>query len=152
MNPTINSYKRLVPGFFAPVNVSWGVENRSAAVRAIPAADHSQARIEVRRPGADANPYLALAAIAASVAAGSATGATPPPPLEGDVSGADPGAVPPLPASLEAAIAAFRQDAAAQELLGARFSEYYARTREWELRAWQQSVTDWERDRYALIT
>jgi glutamine synthetase len=152
MNPTINSYKRLVPGFFAPVNTSWGVENRSAAVRAIPAEDPGQARIEVRRPGADANPYLALAAIAASVAGGIEAAEEPPPPLAGDVSDLPAGEAAPLPASLEAAIRAFRQDAVAQELLGTRFSEYFARTREWELHAWQQSVTEWERARYALIT
>jgi glutamine synthetase len=150
MNPTINSYKRLVPGFFAPVNVSWGVENRSAAVRAIPAEDPAQARIEVRRPGADANPYLALAAVAASVAGGIDAGEEPPPPLTGDVS--ELGTAAPLPATLESAIQAFRQDTVAQELLGARFSEYFVRTREWELRAWQQTVTEWERARYALIT
>jgi glutamine synthetase len=152
MNPTLNSYKRLVPGFFAPVNVSWGVENRSAAVRAIPSEDAGQARIEVRRPGADANPHLALAAIVASIAGGLEAAEEPPAPLAGDVSAAPATEVPPLPASLEAAIHAFRRDARAQELLGSRFAEYYARTREWELRAWQQAVTDWERDRYSLIT
>jgi glutamine synthetase len=152
MNPTINSYKRLVPGFFAPVNASWGVENRSAAVRAIPAEDPSQTRIEVRRPGADANPYLALAAILASIASGIESELDPPPALQGDVSVLPARAVAPLPASLEAAIGCFRADDRAQELLGRRFSDYFVCTREWELRAWQQAVSDWERQRYALIT
>ncbi len=54
LNPTINSYKRLVPGYFAPVNVSWGVENRSGAVRVIRSDRPELCRIECRRPGADA--------------------------------------------------------------------------------------------------
>src|SRR5437879_10876395 len=63
LNPTINSYKRLVPGWFAPVNASWGVENRSCAVRAIVRPDHPElCRLDCRRPGADANPSLAIAA------------------------------------------------------------------------------------------
>src|SRR5207253_6723621 len=71
LNPTINSYKRLVPGWFAPINATWGVENRSCAVRAIVRPDHPElCRLECRRPGADANPYLAIAAIAASAADG----------------------------------------------------------------------------------
>ena len=70
LNPTINSYKRLVPGWFAPVNVSWGLENRSCAVRAIRGERPERWRIECRRPGADANPYVALAALVASAADG----------------------------------------------------------------------------------
>ena len=66
MNPTINSYKRLIPGWFAPVNASWGVENRSCALRAIWGDGPSKARIECRRPGADANPYLVLAGLIAA--------------------------------------------------------------------------------------
>src|SRR2546423_15678413 len=85
LNPTINSYKRLVPGYFAPVNVSWGLENRSAALRVIrSAAQPERCRIECRRPGADANPYLALAALVASAADGIRPGAAPPAPVEGD--------------------------------------------------------------------
>src|SRR5205814_4590309 len=92
LNPTINSYKRLVPGYFAPVNVSWGVENRSAALRVI------EGRIECRRPGADANPYLGLAALVASAADGIQRGLEPPEPIVGDASARDD--LPPLPNSL----------------------------------------------------
>ena len=63
-NPTINSYKRLVPGFFAPVNAAWGIDNRSAAVRVILPEHRAGSRVELRRPGADVNPYLGLAALA----------------------------------------------------------------------------------------
>ena len=146
LNPTINSYKRLVPGWFAPTNVSWGVENRSCAVRAITGARPELSRFECRRPGADANPYLALAAIAVSAADGMRRGAQVPEPVVGDAySRAD---LPLLPTSLEAALSAFEADASFREALGATFSDYYATSRRWELKAFQQTVTDWERSRY----
>jgi glutamine synthetase len=145
LNPTINSYKRLVPGWFAPVNATWGYENRSCAVRAIRSERAELWRFECRRPGADANPYLALAAIAAAAADGVRRGATPPDPLEGDAYAAD---VPELPTSLEASLAAFEADSAFREAIGKGFADYYAVTRAWELKAWRETVTDWERDRY----
>ena len=146
LNPTVNSYKRLVPGWFAPVNVSWGIENRSAAVRAIRSDRPERCRFECRRPGADANPYLALAALVASAADGIRRGGEPAQPVEGDASERDDLA--PLPGSLESALAAFEGDAAFREALGHEFSEYYAISRRWELRAWRESVSDWERERY----
>jgi glutamine synthetase len=145
LNPTINSYKRLVPGWFAPVNATWGYENRSCAVRAIRSERADLWRFECRRPGADANPYLAIAGIAAAAADGVKRDAQPPPPLEGDAYAAD---VPELPGSLEASLAAFETDDAFRQALGKSFSEYYAVTRAWELKAWRETVTDWERDRY----
>lgn len=147
LNPTINSYKRLIPGWFAPVNVSWGVENRSAAVRVISSREHPErCRIECRRPGADANPYLALAALVASVADGIEREAVPPPPVEGDAS--ERSDLPWLPRSLEGALAAFDVDEPLRRALGSEFSDYYATSRRWELEQWQQAVSDWERDRY----
>ena len=146
LNPTINSYKRLVPGYFAPVNVSWGVENRSAAVRVIRSDRRERCRIECRRPGADANPYLALAALVAAAAVGIRRGAEPPAPVTGDASTQP--ELPPLPGSLEAALQAFAADDVLREALGGRFSDYYAVSRAWELKAWQASVSDWERARY----
>jgi glutamine synthetase len=146
MNPTVNSYKRLVPGWFAPVNATWGYENRSCAVRAIRSARHELWRFECRRPGADANPYLALAAVAASAADGIRRSAEPPAPVEGDAY--ERSDLPELPGSLEAALAAFDADEVLRGALGERFSEYYATSRAWELKAWRETVTDWERDRY----
>jgi glutamine synthetase len=146
LNPTINSYKRLVPGWFAPINVSWGLENRSCALRVIRGSDPARARIECRRPGADANPYLALAALVASAADGIRRGAEPPDPVEGDAyARAD---LPALPGSLESALAAFRADDRLRAALGDKFSAYYATSREWELSAWREGVSDWERERY----
>jgi len=146
LNPTINSYKRLVPGWFAPINATWGYENRSCAVRAIRSPRPDLWRFECRRPGADANPYLALAAVAASAADGIRREAKPPDPIEGDAyARAD---LPELPGSLESALRAFDQDAVLRGALGERFAEYFATSRAWELKAWRETVTDWERDRY----
>ena len=147
LNPTINSYKRLVPGWFAPVNATWGVENRSCAVRAIVRADHPElCRLECRRPGADANPYLAIAAIAASAADGIKRELTPPDPIVGDAyARAD---VKELPGTLESALAAFESDDVLREALDERFSDYFVTSRRWEVKAFRETVTDWERDRY----
>jgi glutamine synthetase len=146
LNPTMNSYKRLVPGWFAPVNASWGPENRSTAVRAIRSPRPELCRLECRRPGADANPYLALAALVAAAADGIRRTAEPPAPVEGDAyERAD---LPELPGSLEAALRAFDEDAVLRKALGERFSDYYMTSRAWELKAWRETVTDWERQRY----
>jgi len=146
MNPTVNSYKRLVPGWFAPINATWGFENRSCAVRAIRSTRPDLWRFECRRPGADANPYLAIAAIAASAADGIRRELTPPAPIEGDAYALSD--LPELPGSLEAALGAFAADPRLRQALGTGFSEYYATSRAWELKAWREAVTDWERERY----
>ncbi|HEV2029039.1 MAG TPA: glutamine synthetase family protein [Candidatus Dormibacteraeota bacterium] len=147
LNPTINSYKRLVPGWFAPVNASWGVENRSCAVRAIVRKDHPElCRLECRRPGADANPYLALAAVVASAADGMKRQLSPPAAIEGDAYSRE--ELPELPGSLESAIQAFEADPVLRQALDQRFSDYYVTSRAWEVKAFRATVTDWERDRY----
>ncbi|GHE76525.1 glutamine synthetase [Amycolatopsis deserti] len=141
-NPTINSYKRLVPGYFAPVRASCGTDDRSFAVRAL-LRGSSSSRFELRRPGADCNPYLTLAAIAASIHFGLTEQSIPD---RGTVDRYDEA----LPASLESAIVEFRRrDAGVDKVLGAGFCEHYLRTREWELHAWQNTVTEWERERYS---
>ncbi len=147
LNPTINSYKRLVPGWFAPVNASWGVENRSCAVRAIVRKDHPElCRLECRRPGADANPYLAVAAVIASATDGIKRKLTPPAAIEGDAYTR--GELPELPGSLESAIHAFESDHVLRQALGEPFSDYFVTSRAWEVKAFRGTVTDWERDRY----
>jgi glutamine synthetase len=146
LNPTLNSYKRLVPGYFAPTNVSWGLENRLCAVRAIRSERPGLCRLECRRPGADANPFLALAAVVVSAADGLRRGLEPPEPLEGDAYSR--GDLAELPNSLESAIGAFERDGDFMELIGLEFSDYYLVSRRWELKAFQQTVTEWERARY----
>ncbi len=146
LNPTINSYKRVVPGWFAPVNASWGLENRSTAVRAIRSPKPNLCRFECRRPGADANPYLALAGVVASAADGIRREAKPPAPVEGDAYARDD--LPALPSSLESALRAFEADDVLRAALGEEFCEYFVISRRWELKAWQATVTTWERERY----
>jgi glutamine synthetase len=141
-NPVINSYKRLVPGYFAPVSAACGPDDRSFALRAL-LRGPSSSRFELRRPGADCNPYLTLAAIAASVHLGLSGEAVP---HREQIDRYDH----PLPMSLEAAIGEFRvRDAALDEILGTGFCTHFLRTREWELHAWQNTVSEWERHRYA---
>jgi glutamine synthetase len=147
LNPTINSYKRLVPGWFAPINATWGIENRSCAVRAIVRSDQPElCRLECRRPGADANPYLAVAAVAASAADGLKRKLTPPEPIVGDAYAR--GDAPELPGTLESAIQAFESDGVLRAALGDTFSDYYLTSRRWEVKAFRETVTEWERDRY----
>jgi glutamine synthetase len=146
LNPTVNSYKRLVPGWFAPINATWGYENRSCAVRVVRSSHPDLWRFECRRPGADANPYLALTAIAGSAADGIRRELTPRAPIEGDAYARSD--LPELPGSLESAIRAFEDDPVFRQSIGAIFSDYYATSRVWELKAWRETVTDWERERY----
>ena len=145
--PTVNSYKRLAPGSWAPTHVSWGVDNRTAAVRVVRGA--SATRIELRVPGADANPYLVAAAALASGLYGIAE-ALPLelPALRGNAY-AHAAGLTPLATHLAAATEALRRhrDGAA-ELLGAPFVDHFLRTRDWEWRRSEAAVTDWERARY----
>jgi glutamine synthetase len=145
-NPAINSYKRLVPGWFAPVSASWAVDNRAAAVRVVAGADPNSTHIELRRAGADANPHLVFAAAAASILLGLEHGDEPPEPLSpGDATGTSSGG--PLPSDLGAALLAFEADLELRSCLGERFCAHFEATRTWELEAWQKVVSDWERER-----
>jgi len=116
-------------------------------VRAIVRKDHPElCRLECRRPGADANPYLAIAAVAASAADGIKRKLTPPAPIEGDAYSRR--ELPELPGSLESALRAFQSDKVLRQALDERFSDYFATSREWEVKAFRETVTDWERERY----
>jgi glutamine synthetase len=141
--PTINSYKRTVPGAWAPINATWGVDNRTTAIRAIPGGPKST-RVELRLTGADINPYLA---IAASLAAG-LDGIERELPLPAPTVNAYTGDAPALPHTLAAAVCRFRQSQVARRWLGDEFVEHYAGTREWESRQFDKAVTDWELARY----
>ncbi len=141
--PTINSYKRTVPGAWAPVNATWGVDNRTTAVRAI-AGGRKSSRVELRVTGADINPYLAMAASLAAGLDGIERGLEPPPPTVNAYAGDAPA----LPRTLGEATALFRESHLAHEWLGAAFVDHYASTREWETRQYEKAVTDWELARY----
>jgi glutamine synthetase len=141
--PTINSYKRTVPGAWAPVNATWGIDNRTTAIRAIPGGAKST-RVELRLTGADINPYLAMAA---SLAAG-LDGIERELPLPAATVNAYAGDAPPLPRTLSEATSRFRQSQVARRWLGDDFVEHYAGTRDWESRQFEKAVTDWELARY----
>ncbi|MFK4381148.1 glutamine synthetase family protein [Bradyrhizobium sp. USDA 223] len=145
--PNFNSYKRLVPGCWAPICPSWGVDNRSCAVRAI-SGEPSVHRLEYRLAGADVNPYLALACAIGSGILGLETGVALPASIAGDASVEMTAR---LPQSLSEATSRFAQSAAANEVFGERFVEAFSCSRRWEWDAVQNRVTDFERRRYFEI-
>jgi glutamine synthetase len=144
-SPTVNSYKRYVPGVWAPLNASWGVENRTCAIRAIPGSAKST-RLEYRQTAADINPYVALAASIAAGLWGIEQKAPLPPPVEADASGR--GDLAPLPRTLRDATDRLARSERARSLLGEAFVDHYVRTRDWECRQYERAVTQWELERY----
>jgi glutamine synthetase len=146
--PTLNSYKRLVEGAWAPTTLTWGIDNRTTALRALP-IDEKACRLETRVPGSDVNPYLAMSACLASGLYGiqhklelqSATvgnGYT-------DLSHGK------LPGDLWDATQNMKNSPVATELFGAEFVAHFTATREWEWRQFAKNVTDWEFRRYFEI-
>ncbi|KAI9817437.1 MAG: hypothetical protein M1827_001047 [Pycnora praestabilis] len=151
--PTVNSYKRLVENFWAPVTVSWGLEHRAASIRLIapPTASPKATRFEVRVPGADANPFLVLAAILALGWRGVEQKMeikVPPLGKGEDVGGASDKGIR-LAKSLKESTERFmRKESVAREIFGDEFVEHFGGTREHEIRLWDEAVTDWEVRRY----
>lgn len=148
--PTINSYTRLIPGFWAPTDATWGVENRTTALRVIPGSEASQ-RVEYRLGSADANPYLAMAAAIASGLWGIEQRLEPDPPVEGNAYDRQHPPHQALPRTLWDAAQRLRGCAPARDLFGDDFVEHFAATREWEERQFRRHITDWELDRYFEI-
>ncbi|QFT56183.1 glutamine synthetase family protein [Microbulbifer sp. THAF38] len=148
--PTVNSYRRLVPGFWAPTGANWGVENRTTALRAIPGSEKSQ-RVEYRLGAADANPYLALAAALGSGLYGVMQQWQPSVPIEGNAYALAQEAQQELPTTLWDATQRLKNSETAHELFGSEFIEHFAASREWEEREYRRHVTDWELDRYFEI-
>jgi glutamine synthetase len=144
--PTVNSYKRLVKGSWAAVTASWGIENRTAALRVI---NHNEGgmRLETRIPGADANPYLS---IAASLAAGlygikNKLTLTTAPTLGSEYDNPN---NPRLPKTLDEAVQAMKHSDLPKALFGEGFVDHFIKTREWEWQQFTQQVTQWELKRY----
>jgi glutamine synthetase len=146
-SPFINSYKRYVPGVWAPLNATWGIENRTCGSRVILGPSDSAARIELRQTAADINPHVAMAAALGSGLYGIEHRIEPPPETSGDATAAGVDSLP-LPLTLEAAVAKLRQSKAAREVLGEGFVDHYIRTRDWECRQYNRSVSEWELRRY----
>jgi glutamine synthetase len=145
--PTPNSYRRFVPHSWAGTTATWGVDNRSAGLRAICRGDGAT-RVEHRQSGADANPYLAVSAALAAGLDGLQRGCEPAPPIDGDVYALVDGAVRPLPATLGEATAMLERSALARDWLGDDVVEHYVAMRRAELAGQAVAVTDWETSRY----
>ncbi|MFK7977339.1 MAG: glutamine synthetase family protein, partial [Halioglobus sp.] len=147
---TINAYSRLVPGFWAPTDATWGIENRTTALRVIPGSAKSQ-RVEYRLGSADANPYIALAAALGAGLMGIENGWEPEEPVSGNAYEQSHPEHLALPQTLHEAAQRLRNSTAARDLFGPEFVEHYATTREWEEREFRKHITDWEMQRYFEI-
>jgi glutamine synthetase len=147
--PTINSYKRLVEGAWAPTTVTWSVDNRTVACRALPGGSKSS-RLETRVVGSDSNPYLAMSACLAAGLYGIKKGlklkqpATVGNGYRDESNGR-------FPKNLHDATVAMRDSKIANELFGEKFVQHFTQTREWEWRQFAKVVTDWEMKRYLEI-
>jgi glutamine synthetase len=147
--PNVNSYKRLVEGAWAPTTLTWGADNRTVAIRAISNGSKS-CRIETRVPGADVNPYLAMAAALASGLYGIRRKMKlDQPPTTGN--GYKDFSHGTLPSTLIEATRNMKNSDIANEILGEQFVDHFAGTREWEWRQHLKAVTDWEKNRYMEI-
>jgi glutamine synthetase len=143
--PTVNSMRRILTQDFAGNGLTWGFDNRTTTCRLITGSPMSS-RLEMRLPGADTNPYLAIAAVLASVEVGIDRDLDPGPPMIGNGYAAGPPA--PIPRTLGEAAQAFRASTTARECFGADVVEHYAALGEHEWSTFLTAVSDWDRDRY----
>jgi glutamine synthetase len=146
--PTINSYKRLVEGAWAPTTLTWGIDNRTVAIRVLNSSSKS-CRVETRVPGADVNPYLSIAASIGAGLFGIENKLTLQPITTGN--GYKEEKYGRLPTTLAMATAKMKQAGLATEIFGDGFTDHFTATREWEWRQHLKPVTDWELKRYFEI-
>jgi len=149
-SPTINSFTRLIPGFWAPTDASWGIDNRTTALRAILGSEKSQ-RVEYRVTAADINPHIALSAALGSGLWGIENKIEPDAPIMGNAYKHKYPVERQLPRSLEEAANRLKASSVAHELFGSEFVNHYAATRIWEQREFNKHITDWEMERYFEI-
>ncbi|QQS11721.1 MAG: glutamine synthetase [Rhodospirillales bacterium] len=150
ISPTVNSYRRLIPGFWAPTSATWGIENRTTALRVIPGSPKST-RVEYRVAAADANPYLALAAAVGAGLWGVENQLDPGDPIEGNAYDRKHPTRLDLPRTLMEAAGRLKKSKPARTLFGDAFVEHYAASREWEEREFRKHISDWELERYFEI-
>lgn len=151
-NPTVNSYKRLIPGFEAPVYISWASKNRSPMVR-VPSAGELNTRLEMRSADPTANPYLLLAACLSAGMAGIKEGKMPMDPVTCNLFDLSEDqlnemGIKPLPSTLHNALKAFKKDKLIQDALGEHLTQSFIDSKELEWSQYTQTVSDWERNRY----
>ncbi len=140
--PNVNSYKRFVPGSFAPTALAWGRDNRTCALRVV--GHGPSLRVESRVPGGDVNPYLAVAALIAAGIAGIDSEMSLPPELVGNAYGSD---CPRVPSSLREAATLLQESKVALAAFGPPVIDHYLNAARVELDAYDATVTDWERAR-----
>ena len=145
--PNINSYKRFVLGSWAPTVAAWGVETRTPALRVV-AGSPAATRLENRVPGADVNPYLAMAASLAAGLHGIEKGLVPPSAVRSNAYDLPEEQAPRLPRTLADAVERLARSELAREWLGEAFVEDYVTMRRWEVERYNAVVTEWERERY----
>ena len=143
--PSVNSYKRYVPGSWAATRANWGIDNRTTALRVISGSEQST-RLETRVPGADANPYLAIAAALASGLYGIEHELPLPDPVRGSAYSQQVGEA--LAKDLGGAAGAMNTGKAIPTLLGQAFASHFVHSRHLEWQQYQRAVTDWECRRY----
>jgi glutamine synthetase len=156
--PTVNSYKRLVPGYEAPVYICWGQINRSALIR-IPrySNDHDErTRLELRCPDPSCNPYLAYAAMLATGLEGIRQNLTPPPPVEENVYDFSDEklcemSIESLPGSLIEALGELERDEVLRQALGEHLYQSFMRAKKTEWDQYRTQVTPWEIDQYLTL-
>jgi len=146
--PTVNSYKRLVEGAWAPTTLTWGLDNRTTALRAIMSREKS-ARLETRVSGSDVNPYLSMSASLASGLYGINKKLDLQLATKGN--GYEDKRYGTLPGNLHEATTKMKDSEIAKELFGGEFTQHFVQTREWEWKQYGASVTDWELKRYFEI-
>ncbi|NBJ92579.1 type I glutamate--ammonia ligase [Parablautia muri] len=151
-NPLVNSYKRLVPGYEAPVYIAWSATNRSPLIR-IPAVRGEGTRIELRCPDPAANPYLALAVCLRAGLDGIANKVTPPASVDRNIFTMSKEekkklGIEAIPGTLIEAVYALEEDEFVQETLGRHVSEKYIEAKKAEWADYRAQVTDWEINQY----
>lgn len=146
--PNINSYKRLVEGCWAPTKMSWGIDNRTTALRVIPGSNKST-RLETRLGGSDINPYLAIAAALAAGLYGIKHKLKLAPGVVGSAYNDEAGI--PLSRTLDQACDKLANSSAAVELFGKDFIEHFLMSRRWECEKFNSAVTNFELERYFEI-
>lgn len=152
MNPLVNSYKRLVPGYEAPCYIAWSATNRSPLIR-IPASRGQETRVELRNPDPAANPYLALAVCLAAGLDGIKKEIEPPAEVPENIYELDDDeresrGIESLPADLHDAIGELKKDAFIQEVLGQHITNKYIEAKEAEWMQYRTQVTSWEIEEY----
>lgn len=151
-NPTVNSYKRLVPGYEAPCYVAWSAQNRSPLIR-IPSARGLSTRVEVRSVDPSANPYLAMAVILEAGLEGIRQSLTPPAAINRNIyvmseEERQANGIENLPAALDDALTLLAKDQVAQEALGEHIYANFKEAKEIEFDMYRTTVHQWERDQY----